>query len=127
MGQPATRATLEQILPRAQAAKYTEEQIAALTNAELLALRTYQLALRGHPDALKLAWAYTDGKPPEVVEDRGDDARRLALYAVPLRHGRALEPGRRPRAPGQSLSRTYSHIGRAPTGTGGVLRGGEQG
>ena len=78
LGEPATRATVEQVLPKAQAAKYTDAQLARLTNAELLALRTFQLALKGHPEALKLAWAYADGKPPEVVEDRGEDARRIA-------------------------------------------------
>ena len=78
LGEPATRATLEQVLPKAQAARYTDAQIAGLTNAQLLALRTFQLALKGHPEALKLAWHYTDGKPPDVVEDRGEDERRVA-------------------------------------------------
>jgi Family of unknown function (DUF5681) len=53
-----------------------------VTKADLVAARVVALAMDGDLDAIKLVWAYVDGKPAQAVDVSGRVEHNLTIEAV---------------------------------------------
>ena len=80
--QPATREMVERIVPKKQAARYTDAQLAGLRNVDLVAIRAVELAIRGDVGTLQTIWSYMDGKPTEHVDVTGEVEHSVTVEAV---------------------------------------------